>query len=206
MTNAIILVDVQNDFIGGSLPVPSGEKVAYSIANHLAYNRPDTYVVATKDFHNPGNLNGGHFSETPDYIDTWPAHCVAGTEGAEFHRAIEAVSERIEAVFYKGWDHPAYSGFEGITTSPYFDGIGAGYSQTLHQWLQERGVTRVQVCGLTADYCVRQTALDAIDLGYNTFIPSQLTAAIHDGGVDKVVKEVMTKQYPNLKEEGWTIE
>lgn len=203
MSSAIIVVDVQNDFISGSLPVPEGERIAYHIHNYLTFDRHDTYVVATKDFHNPAGFNGGHFSETPDFLDTWPAHCVAGTEGAEFHRAIEAVSERIDAVFYKGWDHPAYSGFEGTTISPYFDGIGSAYSQMLDEWLQERDVTQVKVVGLAADYCVRQTALDAIKYGYDTFIPRQMTAAIHDGGVEKVFREVMKAQYPNLEREGW---
>ena len=108
MTSALIIADVQNDFCeGGSLPVTGGAAVAAAISAALAAN-PDAWdhVVATKDHHiDPG----AHFAEPPDYVDTWPPHCVAGTPGADFHPALD--TDRIEAVFVKGEHEAAYSGF-----------------------------------------------------------------------------------------------
>ncbi len=97
MSRALIIVDVQNDFCeGGSLAVGGGAGVAAGITAALASGRWD-HVVATKDWHiDPGT----HFSDHPDYLDTWPAHCVVGTGGADFHPSLDTA--RVEAVFHKG--------------------------------------------------------------------------------------------------------
>ena len=163
MARALIIVDVQNDFCeGGSLAVPGGAGVASGISAALASGSWD-HVVATKDYHvDPG----AHFSTHPDYVDSWPAHCVVGTGGAEFHPAL--VTEKVEAVFHKGEHAAAYSGFEGHTTE------GEG----LANWLRSREVTEVDVVGIATDHCVRATALDAAAAGFATTVLLDLTAGV----------------------------
>lgn len=109
---ALIIVDVQNDFCeGGSLAVEGGAAVATAISDHVTAHRSDyAHIVATRDFHlDPG----AHFSDEPDYVDTWPPHCVIGTPGADFHPNLALAP--IEAVFSKGRESAAYSGFEGVS-------------------------------------------------------------------------------------------
>ena len=164
MTNALLIVDMQNDFCeGGSLAVNGGAAVAAGISELLAAN-PDRWdhIVATKDHHiDPG----AHFGDPPDYIDSWPRHCVAGTPGSDFHPALD--TDRIEAIFEKGEHEAAYSGFEGRS-----GGIG------LAAWLKMRDVTEVEIVGLTTDYCVRTTALDAIHEGFAATVHLNLTAGV----------------------------
>ncbi|GLY01246.1 MULTISPECIES: isochorismatase family protein [Actinoplanes] len=165
MPRALIIVDVQNDFCeGGSLPVAGGAAVAKGISLVLAKagDRWD-HVVATKDWHiDPGT----HFSDHPDFVDTWPVHCVVGSSGADFHP--ELVTDRIEEVFHKGEYAAAYSGFEGRSES----------GETLAAWLQARGVTDVEVVGIATDHCVRATALDASTAGFATTVVLELTAGV----------------------------
>src|SRR3954471_13534684 len=102
---ALVIVDVQNDFCeGGSLAVPGGSAVAQAISDYVATTGTQyDHVVATKDFHvSPGH----HFSDEPDYFQSWPRHCVAGTPGAEFHPQLD--TPRVEAVFAKGSYTAAY--------------------------------------------------------------------------------------------------
>ena len=108
MGTALIVVDVQNDFCeGGSLGLPGGAAAAAAISKQ-AVEGGYSHVVATRDNHvDPG----AHFSETPDFKDSWPVHCVAGTPGASFHPALDVVP--IGEVFSKGEYSAAYSGFEG---------------------------------------------------------------------------------------------
>jgi nicotinamidase/pyrazinamidase len=171
MASALIVVDVQNDFCeGGSLPVAGGARVASDIAGLLrartaglpgaaAYD----HVVATKDHHvNPGH----HFSREPDFRDSWPAHCVVGTDGEAFHPNLDP--EPFEAIFTKGEHAAAYSGFEGRTT----DGT------TLADWLRAHRVTDVDVCGIATDYCVRATALDAVGEGFRVTLLADLSVGV----------------------------
>lgn len=131
MRRALIVVDVQNDFCeGGSLAVTGGAEVAAAITEHLDGPGRELYdhVVATRDHHiEPGD----HFSARPDFRDSWPVHCVAGTEGAGFHPAFAPAlaSGAVEAVFDKGAYSAAYSGFEGADEN----GVG------LADWLRGRG-------------------------------------------------------------------
>jgi nicotinamidase/pyrazinamidase len=163
VTRALIIVDVQNDFCeGGSLAVGGGVAVAAAISLVLPVGGWD-HVVATKDFHiDPGP----HFSTHPDFVDSWPAHCVAGTTGSDFHP--ELATERIEAVFRKGAHKAAYSGFEGHTDA----------GQDLTSWLRERDVTEVDVVGIATDHCVRATALDSAAAGFTTTVLLNLTAGV----------------------------
>ncbi|MGD0683675.1 MAG: isochorismatase family protein [Streptosporangiaceae bacterium] len=163
---ALIIVDVQNDFCeGGSLAVAGGAAVARAISARLA--SPDgggyQHVVATQDYHvDPGS----HFSAEPDYVTTWPPHCVAGTTGAGFHPDLD--TSRVEQVFRKGAHAAAYSGFEGAADS----------GESLADWLRERGITSVDVAGIATDYCVRATAADAVGAGLATRVLLGLTAGV----------------------------
>ena len=114
-TRALIVVDVQNDFCeGGSLAVTGGALVAQRVAEHIAAHHQEyAAVVATADWHiDPGS----HFSDHPDYVDSWPVHCVAGHDGADFHPGFQPALDHVEAIFRKGEFSAAYSGFEGATT------------------------------------------------------------------------------------------
>jgi len=163
-STALIIVDVQNDFCeGGSLAVAGGTEVAHGINALLAENHGYAHVVATKDFHiDPGS----HFSDNPDFVDSWPVHCVAGTDGAEFHPDLDVAP--IEAVFTKGHYSAAYSGFEGA------DDDGA----SLADWLRGRGVDHVDIVGIATDYCVKATAADAVAAGFTTRVLLRLTAGV----------------------------
>ncbi|WP_371497270.1 isochorismatase family protein [Kitasatospora sp. NBC_00374] len=169
MHRALIVVDVQNDFCeGGSLAVSGGAEVAAAITDLIAESTPGyAHIVATRDHHiDPG----AHFSAEPDYVDSWPVHCVAGTEGVGFHPnfAPSVTSGAIEAVFDKGAYAAAYSGFEGRNE------IG----ENLAEWLRSRGVAEVDVVGIATDHCVRATALDAAREGFATRVLLDLTAAV----------------------------
>jgi len=170
LTRALILVDVQNDFCeGGSLAVAGGAEVARRISAHvLSHGDEYAAIVATADWHdNPG----AHFAEDPDYINTWPAHCRIGTDGALFHPAAEAAFEQVEAVFRKGHHSAAYSGFEGFTTE--------GDSRVaLADWLRDSAIEQVDVVGIATDHCVRATALDAAEEGFETTVLLNMTAAV----------------------------
>ncbi|RKT52888.1 isochorismatase family protein [Saccharothrix australiensis] len=169
MTRALIVVDVQNDFCeGGSLAVAGGAAVAAAISSHVAAGGYD-HVVATRDYHvDPG----AHFSDAPDYVDSWPVHCVAGTAGASFHPELDVAA--VEAVFSKGAYAAAYSGFEGAS----------GDGERLADWLRARGVDRVDVVGIATDHCVRATALDAATAGFRTTVLLGLTAGVGRATVD----------------------
>jgi nicotinamidase/pyrazinamidase len=182
VTNALIVVDVQNDFCeGGSLPVHGGSSVAVAIANMLGnirgYNMYN-YIVATKDWHLPNDSNGGHITDNPDYENSWPSHCIQGTDGAMFHPAIAEVADTFDRIFYKGQGFPHYSGFQGQALK--FNNTEP--SVFLGPWLEEHGVVNVDVCGLAADFCVKETAIDAIQWGFNTNILPRLTAAVGGPG------------------------
>jgi nicotinamidase/pyrazinamidase len=176
MTRALIVVDVQNDFCeGGSLAVAGGAAVAAAISEHIPAAGYD-HVVATRDHHvDPG----GHFAEHPDFLETWPAHCVVGTDGVELHEALDRGP--LEAVFDKGEHAAAYSGFEGRA-----EGV------PLADWLRERGVDAVDVVGLATDHCVRATALDAVGNGFATRVLLPLTAGVTDGTTDAAIEEMRT--------------
>ncbi|OYN94276.1 nicotinamidase [Enemella evansiae] len=161
---ALIVVDVQNDFCeGGSLAVTGGAATARAITELLAGAHGYDLVVATKDHHiDPG----AHFSTDPDFVDSWPPHCVVGTPGEDFHP--ELGFRDFAEIFRKGEYAAAYSGFEGA----------GGDGSTLADWLRERGVDSVDVCGLATDYCVRATAVDAAGAGFRTTVLLPLTAAV----------------------------
>jgi nicotinamidase/pyrazinamidase len=174
---AFVIVDVQNDFCeGGSLPVAGGSDVARAISARLASDAGEyDYVVATRDYHiDPG----AHFSAHPDYVDSWPPHCVAGTAGASFHPDLDVSA--IDAVFSKGARAAAYSGFEGATA----DGT------KLADWLRDHGVTEIDIAGLATDHCVRATAGDAARAGLATRVLLGLTAGVAPETTGKALDEM----------------
>ncbi len=171
MKQALIVVDVQNDFCeGGSLPVTGGARVASDIAELLHHwTRQDPkapsydVVVATKDHHvDPG----AHWSDDPDFVESWPVHCEVGTDGEAFHPNLDP--QPFDAIFRKGRHEAAYSGFEGHS----HDGTG------LADWLRGHQVEQVDVCGLATDHCVRATALDAVKSGFRTRVLIDLCAGV----------------------------
>lgn len=170
LTRALILVDVQNDFCeGGSLAVAGGAEVARRISAHvLAHAQDYAVIVATADWHdNPG----AHFAEHPDYVNSWPAHCRIGTDGALFHPAAEPAFEQVQAIFRKGRHEAAYSGFEGFMTE-------GDTRVSLAGWLRDRAVEQIDVVGIATDHCVRATALDAAEEGFETTVLLDLTAGV----------------------------
>ena len=176
MTRALLVVDVQNDFCeGGSLAVPGGADVAAAISEHVRAHAADyAHVVATRDHHvDPGE----HFAEQPDFLDTWPAHCVVGTPGVELHPHLDR--RPIEAMFDKGEYAAAYSGFEGRS-----DGVA------LADWLRAHGVDAVDVVGIATDHCVRATALDAVAEGFATRVLLPLTAGVNEATTDAALDQL----------------
>ncbi|ALJ19592.1 isochorismatase family protein [Microbacterium sp. No. 7] len=169
MVRALFIVDVQNDFTeGGALGVAGGDAVAAGITAHLAAHAGNyALIVASRDWHDATGDNGGHFAAgEPDYVDTWPVHCVAGTEGAEYDPALDtsAVTHHVK----KGQGRPAYSLFEGVTD----DGL------TVADLLTAHGVTDVDVAGIATDYCVRASALDALAHGQHVTVLTDLVAGV----------------------------
>jgi nicotinamidase/pyrazinamidase len=178
---ALIIVDVQNDFCeGGSLAVGGGAGVAREIADHVNAHVADyDHIVATADWHiDPG----AHFSSHPDYVDSWPAHCVADSDGSDFHPGLTGALDDIEAVFRKGEHAAAYSGFEGRGDDE--------ARSTLAAWLRDRGVSRVDVVGIATDHCVRATALDARREGFKTTVLLDLTAGVARATTDAALVEL----------------
>jgi nicotinamidase/pyrazinamidase len=176
MSSAVIVVDVQNDFCeGGSLAVAGGAEVARAISARLAEGGYD-HAVATRDHHvDPG----AHFSEHPDFVDSWPAHCVVGTEGVELHPNLDRA--RLDAVFDKGEFEAAYSGFEAMHNGT-----------PLGDWLRAHDVDRVEVVGIATDHCVRATALDAAAQGFATTVRLDLTAGVAPATVEAALEQLQT--------------
>lgn len=178
-TRALIIVDLQPDFLpGGPLGVSGGDEIVEPV---LALMDRFEVVVATQDWHpaEHGSFAANHPGRAPgECVDLdgleqilWPTHCVQGTPGAALVPALEARRGDLDAVFQKGTEPriDSYSGF--------FDN-GKRKPTGLGAWLRERGVEEVWVCGLALDYCVKFTALDALDLGLRTTLIRDATRAV----------------------------
>lgn len=180
MTSAIVVVDVQNDFVeGGALAVPGGLRAAESAQRvvNVAQLFSDFPVYFTKDFHiDPGS----HFSDTPDFIDSWPPHCVAGTQGADFvdGTTFGALPENI---FYKGQYAASYSGAEGVNDIT---------NLTLVDAMRQDGVKFVNIVGIAFDYCVKATALDLAKAGFHVAVLPDGTASVHPENDEAVAQEL----------------
>jgi len=170
MSRALFIIDVQNDFTeGGALGVDGGAAVAARITEFLAAHADDyAIVLASRDWHDGHNDNGGHFAgdADPDFVDTWPVHCVAGTEGAAYHPALR--TDKVDYHIRKGQGVPAYSIFEGRTEA----------GSTVHNLLDEHGIDSIDVVGIATDYCVRASALDALAHGQRVRVLTDLVAGV----------------------------
>ena len=175
---ALILVDIQNDFLpGGALAVPDGDAVI-PVANRLQPAFP--IVVATQDWHpaNHGSFAANHpgrkefekieLNGRPQTL--WPVHCVQHTKGAELATTLNR--ELIARVFPKGAD-PGIDSYSGLFDNGHRKSTGLG------EWLKARGVTEVFVCGLATDYCVKFTALDAAQMGFRTHLIEDASRGVH---------------------------
>ena len=194
MQRALLLIDIQYDFCpGGHLPVPDGDAVV-PVANRLA--QKIDLVVATKDWHpaNHGSFAANHPWRKPgqviqlDGLDQilWPIHCVQGSFGAEFHHDLDTAP--IAKVFYKGTDPDidSYSGF--------FDN-GHRKSTGLGDYLKEKRVAQLYIVGLATDYCVKFTVLDALELGFETYVVREGVRGIDQqaGDVERALQEMQAK-------------
>jgi nicotinamidase/pyrazinamidase len=175
---ALIIVDVQNDFCeGGSLAVNGGAAVAKGVADYLGVQSAAGVIVATLDAHvDPGE----HFSDSPDYVGTWPVHCVVGTNGGQPHPNLMPALGQVEMWFAKGAHEAAYSGFEGRSTTS---------GESLDEYLKRRRVTAVDIVGIATDYCVAATVRGALACGYSVRILSDLVAAVDSLGGEAALKE-----------------
>ena len=182
MSRALFIIDVQNDFTeGGALGVEGGDAVAAGITAYLRAH-PDRYdvVIASRDWHDGDNDNGGHFAldAEPDYVDTWPVHCVAGTFGAQYDPALDP--DLIDVHLRKGQGTPAYSIFQGTTE----DGVN------LSAVLDKLEVDDVDVVGIATDFCVRASALDAIASGRHVRVIDDLIAGVASDSSVAALREV----------------
>jgi nicotinamidase/pyrazinamidase len=183
MARALIVVDVQNDFCeGGSLAVEGGARVASDIGELLHHwtrgdDQAPAYdvVVASKDHHvDPGD----HWSREPDFVHSWPVHCRVGTDGEAFHPNLDP--QPFDAIFLKGSHEAAYSAFEGR----------ADDGSRLADWLRDRQVDQVDVCGIATDYCVRSTALDARQEGFATTVLGGLCVGVAPDSTERTLAEL----------------
>jgi nicotinamidase/pyrazinamidase len=170
MARALFIIDVQNDFTeGGALGVAGGAAVAAGITDYLS-EHPGRYdlIFASRDWHDGGNDNGGHFATDadPDYVDTWPVHCVAGTDGADYHPDLD--TSGVDFHIRKGQGRPAYSIYEGVTE----DG------ESVKDLVASHSVDTIDVVGIATDYCVRASALDALADGKRVRVLADLVAGV----------------------------
>jgi nicotinamidase/pyrazinamidase len=180
MSKALFIVDVQNDFTErGALGVAGGDEVAGRISRYLAAHADDyAIVVASRDWHDGDGDNGGHFADQPDFVDTWPVHCVAGTYGAQYDEVFDTA--RVTHHLKKGQGKPAYSLFEGV----------ADDGRTATDLLEEHGILDIDLVGLTTDYCVRTSALDAIAAGRHVRVFTDLVAGVHPESSEQALAEI----------------
>lgn len=165
---ALLVVDVQNDFTeGGSLAVKGGNVTATAITAYIREHREEyALTIASRDWHSPTGDNGGHFAAKPDWVSTWPPHCVQGTTGSAYNPAIETAF--IDFQIYKGDGAPAYSAFEGFTPG----------GTTLDAVLAKARVSHIDIVGIATDHCVRATALDGLGAGYSVSVLSNLCVGV----------------------------
>jgi nicotinamidase/pyrazinamidase len=184
MSKALFVIDVQNDFCeGGALACQGGAQVAANITAYLKSSKSDyDFVIASRDWHTPNSLNGGHFptqGNEPDFVNTWPLHCIAGEPGADYHPNLDA--SLIDIHIKKGQGKPGYSIFDGITDT----------GEKLQELIQRLGITEVDVVGIATDYCVRASALDANNFGLQVRVITSLTAGVSAASTEAAIDELV---------------
>lgn len=180
MTRALLIVDVQNDFTeGGALGVDGGSAVAQGVTALLQRSAGEySHIFASRDWHSGQNDNGGHFATEPDYVNTWPVHCVAETPGAEYHPDLE--TKHITHHVRKGYGEPAYSAFEGMLK----DG------QRLSEIVATDGVQALDIVGIATDHCVRASARDALAIDLSVRIYANLIAGVNEHASARALAEL----------------
>lgn len=184
MSKALLVIDVQNDFCeGGALACEGGAAVARKITEYLE-NRKSNYslIIASRDWHTPNHLNDGHFptdGSVPDFVKTWPLHCIAETAGAEYHPNLDTAL--VDIHIKKGQGANGYSIFDGT------DEQGRSFSQVV----ADGGITEVDVVGIATDYCVRASSLDAVRHGLSVRVISSMTAGVDPASTEKAVDEMI---------------
>lgn len=181
---ALVVVDVQNDFCpGGALGTARGDDVADKIAALIGTTGGDeasshgySRIVATQDWHiDPG----AHFSDDPDFVDSWPVHCVAESEGAALRGPIADFP--FDEFFRKGEYEAAYSGFEGASISE---------KALLADWLRVQDISDIDVVGIATDHCVRATVLDALKEGFSVRVLRGMCSPVDDARGDAALEEM----------------
>lgn len=184
MSKALFVIDVQNDFCeGGALACQGGAAVAARITNYLKANKSSyDAVIASRDWHTPNSENGGHFPQAgkePDFVTTWPLHCIAGESGADYHPNLD--SSLIDVHIKKGQGKHGYSIFEGVTDS----------GESIQGVIARLGITEVDVVGIATDYCVRASALDAKNTGLDVRVITSLTAGVSAVSTEAAIDEMV---------------
>ncbi|MEY2826609.1 MAG: hypothetical protein RLZZ122_973 [Actinomycetota bacterium] len=184
MNNALLVIDVQNDFCeGGALACAGGAAVAQKITDYLNSGKSNyDYVIASRDWHTPGELNDGHFPADgiqPDFVKTWPLHCLAGSQGAEYHANLD--SKLIDVHIKKGQSANGYSIFDGT------DDSGKSFAEIL----SDLDVESVDVVGIATDYCVRASALDSLSHGLSVRVITSLTAGVRLESTEAAIDELI---------------
>jgi nicotinamidase/pyrazinamidase len=184
MSRALFVIDVQNDFCeGGALACQGGAQVAANITTYLKSSKSDyDFVIASRDWHTPNSLNGGHFpaqGNEPDFVNTWPLHCIAGEPGADYHPNLDA--SLIDIHIKKGQGQHGYSIFDGITDT----------GEKLQELIQRLGIAEVDVVGIATDYCVRASALDANNSGLEVRVITSLTAGVSAVSTEAAIDELV---------------
>ena len=181
MRNALLVVDTQLDFVeGGSLAVQGGLTVAAMIARHVRHFKYEyQFVVASRDYHENAP---DHISDHPDFVNTWPPHCMVGTPGAAFVPTIQnLVREKlIQAVVTKGRNAAAYSAFDGLDARGHY----------LLDVLNEQRIDHIDVCGIATDYCVRASALEARKNQFQVRVLVNLCAAVNEATGQQALDEM----------------
>ena len=174
MSKALIIVDVQNDFCeGGALAVAGGAAVARAVTDFARAHASDySQIIASRDWHDADNNNGGHF-------DLWPVHCVAGSSGAAYHPSLD--QSLISLHIFKGQGSHGYSIFEGVTKS----------GEKMVDALTARNIDSVDIVGLATDHCVRASALDAKRAGLNVRVITSLTAGVSPETTERAIDEMV---------------
>lgn len=184
MARALLVIDVQNDFCeGGALACQGGASVAAKISSFIRENSSRyELVVASRDWHTPNDSNDGHFpaeGNLPDYISTWPLHCIQGTEGAEYHPNLD--TNLIDVHIKKGQSSNGYSIFDGVTEE------GESFAEVL----RSHSISELEVVGIATDYCVRASALDSVKQGFKVRVISSLTAGVSEASTERAIAEML---------------
>lgn len=184
MTKALFIIDVQNDFCeGGSLACAGGAAVAANITSYLETQKSQyDFVIASRDWHDADNLNSGHFAAAgtePDWVNSWPVHCVAGSHGAEYHPNLDVSA--IDYHIQKGQGIAAYSIFDGRTPE----------GKPLAELLDELKIDEVDVAGIATDYCVLASALDARKAGLEVTVLTNLTTGVAHESTENAIDQMV---------------